>query len=804
MSNKPTSIAPRQVEAAPWLAQFRRASLVAAAVAACWALPANALTLSNIRVSSALGEPLRAEIDLSQASEDELSSLTAAVAGADAYKTAGMEYSASLASVVISLQKQADGRATLVLRSDRAVNDPFVDMIVEVNWATGRIVRDYTLLLDPKVNPGNQSAIRIQTPVVGTSPVMSSSSQAGPKAATGTVTVKAGDTAGKIAAAHMQAGVSLEQMLASMLSSNPEAFIGGDINRIKAGAIIQTPDAAAASQIAPAEAHKMLVASSKNFGEYRQRAALVTTKTTSNSDRQSSGQIQAKVEDKSPVSSSSDKLRLSQAQVKGGTTAADSLAKKKAAADSQARSTEISKNLSDLSKVSSAASAATGTAATTKAGIPVAASTPVPATTTLSASSTVTTTVTAVASPTSTSTVTSVTAAASAASASTATAAPAKPKPKAPPPPPPEPSFLDQLTSEPIYAVGAVGLLAALLGGLLFWRKRRNAGDGNVDSSFLASRLQPDSFFSGSGGQQVNTTDGDPNTGSSMMYSPSQLDAGGDVDPVAEAEVYIAYGRDLQAEEILKEALRTQGNRPAIHVKLLEIYAKRRDTKAFDLVAREVYSLTNGKGQDWDKVCQIGRDLNPDEPMYRPGGKPSENAPKPVVDSSIGGSSFADSTEPPPTRASGSMPLDLNLDAIQPQKSSAASGRFESTIPLTGVGTLSARDSAVMPKEPTQAAKPEEKAPAPTLDNSLSFDLESLSLDLKPAAADAKPADTPVGKEATSTASPTDPMETKLQLAAEFHALGDVDSARALAQEVVNQAEGEAKAKAQRLLGQWS
>ena len=62
-----------------------------------------------------------------------------------------------------------------------------------------------------------------------------------------------------------------------------------------------------------------------------------------------------------------------------------------------------------------------------------------------------------------------------------------------------------------------------------------------------------------------------------MSYSPSQLDAAGDVDPVAEADVYLAYGRDLQAEEILKEALRTNPERVAIHVKLLEIYAKRRD-----------------------------------------------------------------------------------------------------------------------------------------------------------------------------------------------------------------------------------
>jgi pilus assembly protein FimV len=65
-----------------------------------------------------------------------------------------------------------------------------------------------------------------------------------------------------------------------------------------------------------------------------------------------------------------------------------------------------------------------------------------------------------------------------------------------------------------------------------------------------------------------------------MTYSLSQLDAIGDVDPVAEADVYLAYGRDLQAEEILKEAMRSSPERLAIRTKLLEVYAKRRDTKS--------------------------------------------------------------------------------------------------------------------------------------------------------------------------------------------------------------------------------
>src|SRR4029078_12110649 len=106
-----------------------------------------------------------------------------------------------------------------------------------------------------------------------------------------------------------------------------------------------------------------------------------------------------------------------------------------------------------------------------------------------------------------------------------------------------------------------------------------------------------------------------------MPYSLSQLDAAGDVDPVAEADVYPAYGRDLQAEEILKEAMRTTPQRGAGHSQLLQIYAKRRYAKAFELVATEAYGLTHGAGPEWEHVCELGQELDPNNPLYRPGGQ---------------------------------------------------------------------------------------------------------------------------------------------------------------------------------------
>src|SRR5207253_628918 len=187
----------------------------------------------------------------------------------------------------------------------------------------------------------------------------------------------------------------------------------------------------------------------------------------------------------------------------------------------------------------------------------------------------------------------------------------------------------------------------------------------------------PDSFFGVSGGQRVDTRDG-ASSSSSMTYSLSQLDAIGDVDPVAEADVYLAYGRDLQAEEILKEAMRSNPERLAIRTKLLEVYAKRRDTKGFELLATQLFALTRGEGEDWAKAQELGQQIDPENTLYQPGGAPVSGAAgdgAPMTEP-LGASTMPQSVLPTPSQFeaahaelqhreaadSGSVDLDLDLD----------------------------------------------------------------------------------------------------------------------------------------------
>jgi pilus assembly protein FimV len=165
------------------------------------------------------------------------------------------------------------------------------------------------------------------------------------------------------------------------------------------------------------------------------------------------------------------------------------------------------------------------------------------------------------------------------------------------------------------------GVLVALLAGLGLFRYRRNRArqQAFLDSSgapMTNSGLKGNSLFGSTGGQSVDTKNSIFN--SNFVPSVSHLDT--NVDPVAEADVYIAYGRDAQAEEILKEALRNQPSRNAIRVKLLEIYANRKDPRSFEILASELYSLTRGEGEDWQQAAALGLNVDPANPLYG-GGK---------------------------------------------------------------------------------------------------------------------------------------------------------------------------------------
>ncbi len=117
-----------------------RASVIAVAIAAI-PLGAQAAGMGQINVFSGLGQPLRAEIQVS-ATAQELQSLTARIASPEAFRQANVNYSSAVSAIRVSVDTRAS-RPVIRLSSDRPINDPFVDLLVELNWANGRMAREY-------------------------------------------------------------------------------------------------------------------------------------------------------------------------------------------------------------------------------------------------------------------------------------------------------------------------------------------------------------------------------------------------------------------------------------------------------------------------------------------------------------------------------------------------------------------------------------------------------------------------------------------------------------------------------------
>lgn len=847
--------------------RWKLSALAAAAFVSAALTPtdASALALGRVAVQSALGEPLRAEIEVPQATAAELEGLRAGIATPDIFKAQGMEYSSTARQVHVEVVRRPDGTAVLRLSSNSPVSDPFIDLVVDANWSAGQLVRSYTLLLDPP-------AAQRPAPAPTTAPqIQSAKSEAAKPASTGrtyssdgaapapasagrgdsagdSVTVRSGDTAGRIANAQRASGVSLDQMLVAMQRSNPNAFVQGNVNRLRAGAVLKMPSREEALGTSTKEARQIVAAQSRDFNEFRRRlASKAPDAKVAAAERTASGQVQAQVQDNAAAAAPADKLTLSKGAIKGQHAAEEKLAQDKQANAQSDRMGELQRNLDELKQVAANAS---GTAAT-PAPAPVAAAgttpapgLPVPVTPPAApATAPVAEAPAATAAPASTDAPSAEAAAAPSPAEAPAPVAPAaaapKPAPVAVTPPAPAPGFLEELTGDNPLILPAAGGALALLLGLLGWRTLQRRRAQAADSSGVPdSQMASESFYDGSGGQQVDTRHSATTGGASTMaYSPSQLDAGGDVDPVAEAEVYLAYGRDVQAEEILKEALRTQPDRLGVHMKLAEIYAKRQDVKSLETSARAIQPLTNSTGPNWERVLELGRLADPGNALYQGGASaPAAPSSSPFADALAktqgapaglaAGAAAAGMTaaaQSAPAAMAGRFPadLDLSLDMDLPgglsdDPAAAMAGPasvlapsdqdFAALEPNWGSPASMQSPAAAKPLDPSPAASQpldlgkldlalesaEAAAAAPAIDPGLTLDLSGLDLDL---------GDSPAAPVAAQT-QPDDPLSTKLDLAREFHAIGDSEGARTLVEEVIAEASGEIKNRAQRLLAE--
>lgn len=742
-----------------------------------WSGVAAAVGFGGINVTSSLGQPLAAEIELVAVEQADKASLSARLASADAFKGAGIDYPYVLPKLKFSVETRANGEFYIKATSTQPVNEPFVSLLIELNWASGRLLREYTFLLDPPGFVAEQPAAAAVQPIepVVVAPVVAPvpeplpvpvpqsavaaaveapqpqaetmpqtvsaplpaeaaqaaeaapapvaqetkaaepvpvaeaqpAEQAAPAPAkqavapaqvseTG-VTVKRGDTLSKIANKTKEVDVSLERMLVALYRANAEAFDGKNMNRLRVGKILRLPQSEEVGGIQQVEAEKEVRAQVADWNAYRQQLAAATGQPGEQRAKQEvSGKISTSVLDKAPAAKETAKevLKLSKGEAPGDRASAggkakdknakeeESVAKGKALQEAEQRAALLEKNIKDMQRLVELKNQAAAAAASSAA----AASAVAPASAVVAASA-------------------------------VAVAKPALPQPKEIAPPP---SLLDEILGNPIYLGAGAAVLLGLVG---LGYTRFKAGKQTTPKSFAEEA-------GNATGRIAAPVVASPETGDfTSALSPVLDEVAEEVDPIREADVFLSFGRDVQAEEVLKDALeKDPGNNP-VKLKLLSIYAERKDTKSFYVYAMEIKE--SGDEASWEQAAAMGRVLEPNNALYGGSGEAvaaeadaDSGAALPVIDFDLG---LGDNNTPSPAEQTIAT-FDIH-SALEPEVPAG-----EKTVILSAADLLAAQE-APMDFDVTSthsgvkaAVEEEPKLDIPAMD----FDVTGIQPEAKP------------------------------------------------------------------------
>jgi pilus assembly protein FimV len=391
----------------------------------------------------------------------------------------------------------------------------------------------------------------------------------------------------------------------------------------------------------------------------------------------------------------------------------------------------------------------------------------------------------------------------------------AEPKPKPRPaaaPQQPEPDLMDQImeaAADPLY-LGAGGGVVLL--GLAFWMARRRRSRVAEYGPPIAPTLSE----AAAAAAEAAAITGD----AAAASQTSTARAADEVDPLAEAEVYIQYGRDGQAEEILKEALAANPRRGDVQFKLLEIYAARKDKAAFGKLAGDFNRLTGGTGDNWLKAAALGYALDPGNALYRAGKdaalvSPAHGSPTSTdvdLDIGTGGSTSTDITleADAAVAASGFESTVVDLGAVHGARVQATGLTMpEFTLEVPPAGGFSHTDIVLEAPSAQQdsnvidfhidlpkvgsADQPTVTPVGSSTDSGLDFKLGGLDLSL-----DGEPKTQP-GPGAEKNGHWYD-VQTKFDLAKAYQEMGDKDGAREILQEVIKEGDADQKVQARTLM----
>lgn len=600
---------------------------------------ASSLGLGDITLRSALNQPLDAEIELTALGQIRSGDIAVKLASIAAFDSAGLDRSQLLTTLNFQVETGADGTPYIKVTTVDAVKEPFLDFLVEFDWPSGHLLREYTLLLDPPVMideeplpveaalAGETAAAVADSDMGGHVPAAAfpgaGEEQSASDAATDVFSygpVQRADTLWSIAGQmQQQAGgstASVEQIMMALLAGNPEAFYNGNINELKAGYVLRVSDPALLTAMTHAAAAAEVRRQNEQWMDSKQARAGMAGSAPQGQPAAAGDAVAAAAGDAGP------RLRLSVPEAtatgmalegvtgegEAGTTAASEIDRLKAelaaaqetSAASRQENTELRERLTALQEqIDSMQRLATlqdDTLAALQAGAgePAATEAPVPA------------------------------AGGEAAKADK----PAKKTVTAKPAPARKEPGGGLLDDPKILAIaGAAG--AALLG--LIWlvmRRRRSAHlfdkiseaepahESSAEAPAWAAAAQPqvmeDTMQQASAAAATEAGSESGEGGLDLMQSEED-----EIDVLAEADVYLAYRRFDKAEELLKEAIKADPGRHDLVLKLLEVHAASGNKGAFVAQAETFKaSLGSGDAMLWDKVVVMGRRVAPEYALF--------------------------------------------------------------------------------------------------------------------------------------------------------------------------------------------
>ncbi len=860
---------------------IRKLSLAVAVATALSPMGAFALGLGDIHSKSTLYQKFKAEIDLLSVEQEEVQDLRVNLASQEAFDRAGIERLFLLSDLKFQPMYNAAGQPVIAITSADPIREPFLNFLLEVNWPKGRMVREYTILLDPPVTI-KRAAEPVSAPRVSRAPTpRMDSAPRGRSISMSTATGQAGDreygpvqpndNLWTIAKMLRNSGETIEQVMMALQRYNPDAFINDNVNFLKVGKVLRLPEGADVTSTSRQAAREEFLAQTR---AWRQGKSMLAPSTAASKAATPSAQDRLKLissredadgealrrEGDAEVARLEQEILLVRESNESTAQENDALRTRvqeleKQIDDIQRLVTLKSDELSQMQQAQQIASEkmveaqapeAEPEPTPPEAEAPVAAEpmiveqekppvVPIPEGTQI--------------------TETDIEAMIDEAAQAEAAMAPApgepapgmqpegpevaqvlpKPAPdtQSPAPMPTKKvSYFDSIGGNTTL-LGIVAAVALLLIGMLWMiMRRRKEAEAEFAESILVS---PDSEIVAAGKDERDSLH-EPSDETSFMsdFSPSDIDAlqdeTGEVDPLSEADVYIAYGRYQQAEELVKQAIEKFPEREELKHKLLEIYFSSKNGNEFTKLAEELHTggLESSNPDVWSKVAAMGKELNPSHALFAGAAG--------MAGAMLGGdddledlgldleASFEEISKPleqPPSDDLDSMDLsdldnldemdseslagDMSLDSEFLDKMEAGDSSDEALdIDLDVAGVTSEMDAATAGSQTTEDAF--ELNDSDSLDNmdlsSIERELEGLSDDLDSQEPDslALP-DEETSEEISLDLDSTDEVTTKLDLARAYLDMGDNEGAKGILEEVVSEGNDQQKQEAQELLG---